>query len=66
MISTKKKIYDQSDIMMANMIGVPVDKYLETLSELDEDQVNSIMTRLLSDHDREIKEGIEMFLDVHF
>lgn len=55
--------YDQSDRVLANMIGVTPMNFVQTISEMDEDQADSIMTRLLSDHDSEIQEGIRMFKD---
>lgn len=56
--------YDQSDIVLANMVGVTPMNFVQIMSKIDEDQANSIMTRLLSDHDKEIKEGIQMFKDL--
>jgi len=59
----KTKNYDQSDLVLANTIGISVEQYLSAIKLMDQDQLNSIMTRLLSDHDSEIQEGIRMFKD---
>lgn len=59
----KTKNYDQSDLVLANTIGISVDQYLSAIKLMDQDQIDSIMTRLLSDHDSEIQEGVIMFRD---
>lgn len=59
----KTKNYDQSDLVLANTIGISVEQYLSAIKLMDQDQLNSIMTRLLSDHDSEIQEGVRMFKD---
>jgi len=59
----KTKNYDQSDLVLANTVGISVDQYLAAIKLMDQDQIDSIMTRLLSDHDSEIQEGVRMFRD---
>lgn len=59
----KTKNYDQSDLVLANTIGISIDQYLSAIKLMDQDQLSSIMTRLLSDHDSEIQEGVRMFKD---
>lgn len=59
----KTKNYDQSDLVLANTVGISVEQYLSAIKLMDQDQIDSIMTRLLSDHDSEIQEGIRMFKD---
>lgn len=59
----KTKNYDQSDLVLANTVGISVEQYLSAIKLMDQDQIDSIMTRLLSDHDSEIQEGVRMFKD---
>lgn len=63
-MKTIKKVYDPADRMLAAIIKVPVEEYVRGMELIDEGQRDAIMTRLLSDSDREIREGIQMFKDL--
>lgn len=54
-------VYDK---LMADTVGVSVQEWLERTSELDSDQLDSITSRLVSDEDSVINEGIRMFNDI--
>lgn len=55
---------DQFDRMMSKFLGIPTDKYIAMMNTLDEEQKDVIISRLLSDDDKEIEEGKEMFNDI--
>lgn len=56
--------YDQFDKMVANSLGVKVEEYLKRMSTLDVEQQDAITSRLISDDDKLIEEGKEMFNDI--
>lgn len=59
-----KTTIDLFDKLMADTIGTTVENWLSKTDDLDEDQLNSITTRLASINDEDVEEGIRMFNDI--
>lgn len=55
---------DLFDQVIAQTLGVPVQEYIDKIESLDQDQIDSIVLRLLSEDDTQVKEGIRMFNDI--
>lgn len=57
-------MFDVLDRMIAASLNVPVEEYIRKIESLDQDQVDSIISRLISDDDKLIEEGKTMFNDI--
>lgn len=57
-------MFDVFDRMLAGSLGVSVEEYIRKIESLDQDQMELVIFKLLSDNDKDIAEGKRMFNDI--
>lgn len=57
-------MFDVFDRMLAGSLGVSVEEYIRKIESLDQDQMEIVIFKLLSDNDKDIAEGKRMFNDI--